>query len=87
MDLETALEKQISNKPFKVEPNIVEENEDINTLKEIEAMNKSLLTGNIVSNKSTSDEIKEMNNLLVSPEKKNLILIKKYLHIYQNQTH
>lgn len=70
MDLETTLEKQINNKPFKVEPNIVEENEDINTLKEIEAMNKSLLTGNIVSNKSTSDEIKEMNDLLVSPEKK-----------------
>jgi len=70
MDLETILEKQISDKSLNVDSNSDEEKEDINTLKEIEAMNKSLLTSDIVSNKSISDEIKEMNNLLVSPEKK-----------------
>jgi len=70
MDLETILEKQISDKSLNLDSNSDEEKEDINTLKEIEAMNKSLLTSDIVSNKSISDEIKEMNNLLVSPEKK-----------------
>ena len=74
MELEIALEKQINNKSIQDNTNVIDEEEDLSVLKEVEAMNKSLLTTNIVSKENTSEEINKMNNLLVSPTNNNSII-------------
>jgi hypothetical protein len=71
MELEIALEKQINDKSIQDNTNIIDEKEELSVLKEVEAMNKSLLTTNIVSKENTSEEINKMNNLLVSPTNNN----------------